>query len=805
MIRYRLDDLGWYQFEWLVQSLLKAELGLGVESWGGRSDYGRDAYFAGSLNFPAKHLTSEGPFLFQVKFVENANAAGAEPDETLLDAVRKEVARVKARSQQPAWRGLQHYALLTNAPMSGVLRDRIKDLLHQAIPDAQIHCLGGNDICDLLDKHVSLRRSFPQLLSLRDLDDLLQDAVGKEILERSRRATECGRDIMPVFVPTSPYDRAWTVLRKHHFAVLEGPPEMGKTAIAWMIALAQLSQGWQAIVCDGPEDVFQCYKPGSYQVFVADDAFGRTEYDPSRGSKWEGQLDHVHRLLDSKHWLLWTSRKHILERALKVMDLQGEASDFPNPAAILVDASQLSMRERALILYRHARAAGLEKEAKDLVRGHARLIANDPNFTPERIRRFVRERLPELALEMARGHLDAGKVSIEIREAIRNPTDRMRKSFRALPATHKWVLISLLEAGDFYGPSPEKLSELYEAHCPAEARRPFTEVFEELSESFIKSRQWTSVGLRWIDWTHPSYRDLVIEELVGDSGLHLKFLQSMSLQGIKLAISDSGGAAGDRRLPLMTSARSWDLLHERCVGLIREGLMEEIADLLKVLHSAALQTSEIATRDRFVRIIASVCEEARNKWDKSGTVLKADQLSAYCEASLLVSPLPILPKLEASWEPVERALREELEETGSGMVLEPHLLKNWVELVVTIRENEPRFLRRIEFPEKYTVAITRLLDLIEDELQWHAILDSAEDLRAEAERFASITDILKTLSSVTPAHGKRSKKLAAKLKSRSSSLQEEASELEPPEPDYGDDSSRDLHDTFDIEGLFSDL
>jgi hypothetical protein len=32
MIRYKLDDLGWYQFEALMQSLLKAELGLGVES-----------------------------------------------------------------------------------------------------------------------------------------------------------------------------------------------------------------------------------------------------------------------------------------------------------------------------------------------------------------------------------------------------------------------------------------------------------------------------------------------------------------------------------------------------------------------------------------------------------------------------------------------------------------------------------------------------------------------------------------------------------------------------------------------------
>ena len=32
MLRYRLDDLGWFQFESLMQSLMKAELGLGIES-----------------------------------------------------------------------------------------------------------------------------------------------------------------------------------------------------------------------------------------------------------------------------------------------------------------------------------------------------------------------------------------------------------------------------------------------------------------------------------------------------------------------------------------------------------------------------------------------------------------------------------------------------------------------------------------------------------------------------------------------------------------------------------------------------
>ena len=58
-IRYNLDSLGWFQFEWLVQSLLKAELGIGVESWGGRGDWGRDAYSVGPLPFPMRTVPAD--------------------------------------------------------------------------------------------------------------------------------------------------------------------------------------------------------------------------------------------------------------------------------------------------------------------------------------------------------------------------------------------------------------------------------------------------------------------------------------------------------------------------------------------------------------------------------------------------------------------------------------------------------------------------------------------------------------------------------------------------------------------------
>ena len=372
MIRYRLDDLGWFQFEWLVQALLKAELGIGVESWGGSSDHGRDAYSPGKLPFPSREKESDGPFVFQVKFVEEANATGSDWKAALMKAVRAEAARITQRLKFKTWGFARVYVLITNAPLTAATRDEISASLTGVVgEDCSVYTLGGSDLCDLLDAHPAVRKSFPQLLGVRALNELLGSVVHADVITKSRFAIDLARDLATVFVPTAAYERALRVLAKHDFVVLEGPPEMGNSAIAWVISLVQVSLGWQAIACDKPDELFANYDPNARQVFIADDAFGRTEYDVTRGSQWERQLERVLQLIDSKHWLVWTSRKHILERAKRELDLQGKASHFPDPAEVLVDASELTVREKALILYRHAKATSPTKAQADVVRSFA--------------------------------------------------------------------------------------------------------------------------------------------------------------------------------------------------------------------------------------------------------------------------------------------------------------------------------------------------------------------------------------------------------------------------------------------------
>ena len=567
---------------------------------------------------------------------------------------------------------------------------------------------------------------------------------------------------------------------------------MGKTAVARIIALAQLSQGWQAVDCRNPNDFFSSLQSGERQVFVADDAFGRTEYNPMLGREWERDLAAVLSRVDRRHWLIWTTRRHILARALRDMDLPPRARKFPEPGEVVVSADELTIQDKARMLYRHARVSAQGDALRTLVRANARRIVQSPYFTPERIRRFVTERLPVLADMAQNGQLNDRGVAAEVLEAIRDPTRQMRLAFQKLPALHQWILLSLLE-------SPANLFSQVGKRVEGLSARAFSESLDDLVGTFVWSQHqpWFKVDV--IDWIHPSYRDLIIDELGADVERQEAFLIHTTVDGLQLALSECGGDSGGRMLPLVGCERSWQALRTRALAMAADedeatvrALVGSLAEALRIRGLAPSSSMVVA------QILRDVCELVRERWDSADESLEPETLRAYDRAAGLLEPRPKAPSVITSWETWSERLRDMLE---SGH-LDVGVMRTWTDMANLVIEAGEELASTDEFRAQHEGLTSGLFDALEYESDHVSISEDPEENDEFGSRLNSLADAIRGFSAVPTTEGRSIIDLAKHLEAAAQSYFEEGS---PPEPDTEYDSGRSSDAGLDIEAMFSDL
>jgi hypothetical protein len=454
-----LGDLGWLQFQRLCALVLAAEAGIDPVRWEGSADRRRRLVSLESLQICGRRLP--GPVLVRCLWLRagehdrarrlKAAAARLELEVAGPEPLLSLLTFVNLTAEECADPEVQH-----------LLGDRLK---HVVLAEPQL--------LDAIGRHAELRIRLPSVLSLGDARGRLDAAA----LERSTLDVEAALALAPVFVPTAAYERALATLREHAFLVLTGPPEMGKTAISRMLGLALLADGWEAHECTRPEQVWERFDPGRRQVFVADDAFGSTEYRPDAAERWARDLDRILGATDAHHWLIWTSRPAPLRAGLRRLHRERGGERFPQPAEVQVDAAALTAEEKTLILFRHARAAGLAEPQRRLVRDHGPEIVAHAHFTPERIRRFVAGRLRELAP----GGDVAGAVAAELAE----PTRAMAASYAALGHEHQELLLAMLDCPP--GPVAEReLAAALRRHASSGLPRAPVDLVDRLTDHFVR-------------------------------------------------------------------------------------------------------------------------------------------------------------------------------------------------------------------------------------------------------------------------------------------------------------------------------
>jgi hypothetical protein len=371
------------------------------------------------------------------------------------------------------------------------------------------------------------------------------------------------------------------------------------------------------------------------------------------------------------------------------------------------------------------------------------------------------------------------------------------KHFKSFPTCHKWVLISLFEGGR--RAEVEAVERIYRMRM-SEEKEPFGTILDDLREAFVRLR-----GLN-VDWIHPSYRDLVIEELAADNMLRQRVLTSITLSGLKVAVSDTSGSRGEKKYPLIASPSDWNLLCEGCVKLVGSCSVADTTDALEVLASAAQNATQLDVRHELSQIIFKVCDEVRERWDANGAILTGHQLLTFCQTSLLASRLPVLPRLDHSWETLEKRVITNIRVWEADNAVDSDVLHEWIKLTQAISENEPRFLRKKQFPAKHHDVLNRILVIIEAELDQEEQFDFADDYLAAASKCDQLVEVVQSLQEMSLIQSDAASALKKRLEERSYEYGARARELGEVEPDYEPDDYRSEGDeTVDLGEFFRDL
>jgi hypothetical protein len=454
-----LSALGWLQFERLCAQVLATETGIPASAWEGDADRHRGFISTDPVTLEGRTLTP--PVIFRCLWLNGGGSA------------RRQRLKKSGQALEPRIGTAGSLVTFVNARPEELDDSEVQfhlGMLHEGVEHV---VLGEAALMTAIDRHATLRLDMPSALSVGDVREKLDASA----LERSTLDLDAALELAPVFVPTEAYARALATLRRHAFLVLTGPPEMGKTAIARMLGLALLSDGWEVHECTRPEELWERVNPTRPQLFVADDAFGSTEYRPDAAERWARDLDRALRTTDTHHWLVWTSRPAPLHAGLRRIHRERGGERFPQPGAVQVDAGELSPPEKTLILYRHARAAQLTPAQRRLVYELGSAIVAHPHFTPERIRRFVAGRLRELP-----GEPDvAAAVDAELSE----PTQAMATSYAALAADHRDLLLAMLDSPP--GPVAERdLAAALRRHASNGLTRAPVDLVDRLTDHFVR-------------------------------------------------------------------------------------------------------------------------------------------------------------------------------------------------------------------------------------------------------------------------------------------------------------------------------
>jgi hypothetical protein len=202
---------------------------------------------------------------------------------------------------------------------------------------------------------------------------------------------------------------------------------------------------------------------------------------------------------------------------------------------------------------------------------------------------------------------------------------------------------------------------------------------------------------------HPSWRDLVIDELVLDRAARRRFLARAELDGVLLALAIGGGRAGERVFPLLVDDGDWDLVGDRAAALARDSDDHDALRLLAALETALGAQTGPSARDELFAVAGVALGTLRRRLDRHDPPAVAVLAAWLALANRARYAGEDPAAIERTW----FALMPGSEPPESEEEL--RAADDWLWLVQVLGAYRNGALRRLGFPERHAPRIRALV------------------------------------------------------------------------------------------------